>query len=188
MCLQRSLPSLLLATMFGCLAVVELLFSRADWTLAHVMPNADGLVELRPSYTLGYIEWNVSIPMVFMLCGDSPKASLRATDIARPRLLHPGPASGGGLRACDGHQRLHHLLLGCHGHLIRPSKVAPGPFHDLKCIVMVCRGASSCWPAASMPGPPSAPSRGPETFGRHRWSRAVGCASGSATACHWATA
>ena len=46
-------PSFLLALMFGVLACAERLFSRADWTIAHVQPNADGLTAPgRPVYTM----------------------------------------------------------------------------------------------------------------------------------------
>ena len=46
-------PSFLLALMFGVLATAERLFSRADWTVAHVQPNADGLTQVgRPVYTM----------------------------------------------------------------------------------------------------------------------------------------
>jgi len=39
--------------MFGVLACAERLFSRADWTIAHVQPNADGLTAPgRPVYTM----------------------------------------------------------------------------------------------------------------------------------------
>ena len=41
----RCLPSFLLALMFGVLATAERLFSRSDWTVAHVMPSADSLTE-----------------------------------------------------------------------------------------------------------------------------------------------
>lgn len=39
--------------MFGVLAIAERLFSRPDWTIAHVQPNADGLTAPgRPVYTM----------------------------------------------------------------------------------------------------------------------------------------
>ena len=46
-------PSFLLALMFGVLATAERFFSRADWTIAHIEPNADGLTAPgRPVYTM----------------------------------------------------------------------------------------------------------------------------------------
>ena len=68
----RCLPSFLLALMFGSLAVVEWLFSHGSGWLpvAHVMHNVDGLTpDGRPTYTLQYLEWNVNVPILFILSG-----------------------------------------------------------------------------------------------------------------------
>ncbi|CAL1172347.1 unnamed protein product, partial [Cladocopium goreaui] len=63
-------PSFLLALMFGVLACAERLFSRADWTIAHVQPNADGLTAPgRPVYTMQYFEWGINVPILFILSG-----------------------------------------------------------------------------------------------------------------------
>lgn len=69
---SRCLPSFLLALMFGSLAVVEWLFSHGSGWLpvAHVMHNVDGLTpDGRPTYTLQYLEWNVNVPILFILSG-----------------------------------------------------------------------------------------------------------------------
>eukprot|EP00435_Cladocopium_sp_Y103_P065645 s1049_g27.t1 len=67
---SRCLPSFLLALMFGVLACAERLFSRADWTIAHVQPNADGLTAPgRPVYTMQYFEWGINVPILFILSG-----------------------------------------------------------------------------------------------------------------------
>jgi len=56
--------------MFGVLACAERLFSRADWTIAHVQPNADGLTAPgRPVYTMQYFEWGINVPILFILSG-----------------------------------------------------------------------------------------------------------------------
>lgn len=66
----RCLPSFLLAVMFGTLAIVEWLFSHSDRTLAHVMHNSDGLTPgARPTYTLQYLEFNINVPILFILSG-----------------------------------------------------------------------------------------------------------------------
>ena len=45
--------------MFGVLAIAERLFSRPDWTIAHVQPNADGLTAPgRPVYTMQLLVQN----------------------------------------------------------------------------------------------------------------------------------
>ena len=67
---SRFLPTLLLAVMFGVLATAERLFSRAEWTIAHVMPSADGLtVPGRPVYTMQYMEWGINVPIMLILSG-----------------------------------------------------------------------------------------------------------------------
>ncbi|CAE7209084.1 unnamed protein product, partial [Symbiodinium pilosum] len=67
---SRFLPTLLLAVMFGVLATAERLFSRAEWTVAHVMPSADGLtVPGRPVYTMQYMEWGINVPIMLILSG-----------------------------------------------------------------------------------------------------------------------
>ncbi|CAJ1450288.1 unnamed protein product [Effrenium voratum] len=67
---SRCLPSFLLALMFGVLATAERLFSRSDWTVAHVMPSADSLTEEgRPVYTMQYFEWGINVPILFILSG-----------------------------------------------------------------------------------------------------------------------
>lgn len=67
---SRCLPSFLLAMMFGTLAIVEWLFSHSDRTLAHVMHNSDGLTPgARPTYTLQYLEFNINVPILFILSG-----------------------------------------------------------------------------------------------------------------------
>jgi len=67
---SRCLPSCLLAIMFGTLAIVEWLFSHTDRTLAHVMHNSDGLTPgARPTYTLQYLEFNINVPILFVLSG-----------------------------------------------------------------------------------------------------------------------
>ncbi|CAK8995015.1 unnamed protein product [Durusdinium trenchii] len=68
---SRCLPSFLLALMFGVLATAERLFSRADWTIAHVQPNADGLTAPgRPVYTMqAYMEWGINVPILMILSG-----------------------------------------------------------------------------------------------------------------------
>ena len=85
--------------MFGVLAIAERLFSRPDWTIAHVQPNADGLTAPgRPVYTMQplaqkhknvlqfcmifrteqlgsvlwsdrYLEWGINVPILFILSG-----------------------------------------------------------------------------------------------------------------------
>ena len=66
----RCLPGLLLATMFGVLAASELLFSRADWTIAHVVPVTDGLTpQGKPLYSLQYLEWTINVPILVILSG-----------------------------------------------------------------------------------------------------------------------
>eukprot|EP00434_Breviolum_minutum_P033991 symbB.v1.2.030081.t1/scaffold3353.1/size58589/1 len=66
----KSRPSFLLALMFGVLAIAERLFSRPDWTIAHVQPNADGLTAPgRPVYTMQYMEWGINVPILFILSG-----------------------------------------------------------------------------------------------------------------------
>ena len=67
---SRFLPTLLLAVMFGVLATAERLFSRAEWTVAHVMPSADGLTTPgRPVYTMQYMEWGINVPIMLILSG-----------------------------------------------------------------------------------------------------------------------
>ncbi|CAE7841529.1 unnamed protein product, partial [Symbiodinium sp. KB8] len=67
---SRFLPTLLLAVMFGVLATAERLFSRAEWTIAHVMPSADGLTTPgRPVYTMQYMEWGINVPIMLILSG-----------------------------------------------------------------------------------------------------------------------
>ncbi|CAE7343182.1 unnamed protein product [Symbiodinium natans] len=67
---SRFLPTLLLAVMFGVLATAERLFSRAEWTIAHVMPSADGLTAPgRPVYTMQYMEWGINVPIMLILSG-----------------------------------------------------------------------------------------------------------------------
>jgi len=67
---SRFLPTLLLAVMFGTLATAERLFSRAEWTVAHVMPSADGLTTPgRPVYTMQYMEWGINVPIMLILSG-----------------------------------------------------------------------------------------------------------------------
>ena len=67
---SRFLPTLLLAVMFGVLATAERLFSRAEWTIAHVMPSADGLtIPGRPVYTMQYLEWGINVPIMLILSG-----------------------------------------------------------------------------------------------------------------------
>ncbi|CAE7397901.1 unnamed protein product [Symbiodinium sp. CCMP2456] len=67
---SRFLPTLLLAVMFGVLATAERLFSRAEWTVAHVMPSADGLTAPgRPVYTMQYMEWGINVPIMLILSG-----------------------------------------------------------------------------------------------------------------------
>lgn len=61
---SRCLPSFLLTLIFSHLALVEWLFSRSAWHVAHV--GADGL---RPSLTLRYVEWTFDVPIMFVLCG-----------------------------------------------------------------------------------------------------------------------
>ncbi|CAE7552764.1 unnamed protein product, partial [Symbiodinium microadriaticum] len=67
---SKCLPTFLLALMFGVLASAERLFSRADWTVAHVMPSPDGLTPVgRPVYTLQYMEWGINVPILLILAG-----------------------------------------------------------------------------------------------------------------------
>ena len=67
---SRFLPTLLLAVMFGVLATAERLFSRAEWTVAHIMPSADGLTTPgRPVYTMQYLEWGINVPIMLILSG-----------------------------------------------------------------------------------------------------------------------
>ncbi|CAJ1418102.1 unnamed protein product [Effrenium voratum] len=67
---SRCLPSFLLALMFGVLATAERGFSRSEWTVAHVMPSADGLTAAgRPVYTMQYMEWGINVPILFILSG-----------------------------------------------------------------------------------------------------------------------
>ena len=67
---SKCLPTFLLALMFGVLGSTERLFSRADWTIAHVMPSADGLTAVgRPVYTLQYMEWGINVPILLILSG-----------------------------------------------------------------------------------------------------------------------
>ncbi|CAK9076405.1 unnamed protein product [Durusdinium trenchii] len=67
---SRCLPSFLLALMFGVLATAERFFSRADWTIAHIGPNADGLTAPgRPVYTMQYMEWGINVPILMILSG-----------------------------------------------------------------------------------------------------------------------
>jgi len=67
---SKCLPTFLLALMFGVLATAEQLFSKADWTIAHVMPSADGLtIPGRPVYTLQYMEWGINVPILLILSG-----------------------------------------------------------------------------------------------------------------------
>mmetsp|Transcript_43374 Transcript_43374/g.101230 ORF Transcript_43374/g.101230 Transcript_43374/m.101230 type:complete len:767 (-) Transcript_43374:126-2426(-) len=67
---SKCLPTFLLALMFGVLAFAERLFSRADWTVAHVMPSPDGLTSVgRPVYTLQYMEWGINVPLLLILAG-----------------------------------------------------------------------------------------------------------------------
>ncbi|CAE7253419.1 unnamed protein product [Symbiodinium pilosum] len=67
---SKCLPTFLLALMFGVLASAERLFSRAEWTVAHVMPSADGLTLAgRPVYTLQYMEWGINVPILLILAG-----------------------------------------------------------------------------------------------------------------------